>query len=671
MHPEYTESAAPAQDLSDLLGPEPLPQIGTNLAVAVDLAQRGFAVFPCKEYGPKGTIKSPYTQNGKDDASTDPARIRAWWKAHPMAIVGLPCKRNGLAVLDLDCHTAEQDGITALRGLGYDPDALSSFLVDTPSNGRHLYFRYPEGLGDSHNHLPDGVEIKASGYVIAPGSVMADGRRYRANGTLDVERLPSWPAALSPPKRDDSDVSRLLGPEPLPVDWREVTRALQSVDPDCCRAEWSKVGMALEAAGNGDDAAFEVWDIWSKGATVPGKYKRREMLSQWRSFTKGRLRRNPDDAIGIGSLFEIAAAYGWTPRIIVDPDMFDDLPDAARPDKAKPSRLTFLSPTDCEAAPSRGYLIKGLFAPRDVGCIFGAPGAGKSLLAPRLGYAVAQGAETFGMRCKQGSVFYVAAEDPHGMRGRVKALKEAHGNTADFHLVEGVSDLLADKSPDLAALVAAVKERKPALIFIDTLAMAFPGLEENDAKGMGRVVAVARHLTHWGAAVVLIHHDTKAEGATPRGHSLLNGALDVALHVKRDENGVIRGKLTKNRNGTCDRDIAFKIAVEDGGIDEDGDTVTLPRCSELMGVPRNEDLRLPASAKAALDILESLGGKATEKTWREACAEGRTVSAADDRESRVKAFKRAAERLLRGDRLAFANGLYRIPDAFDDWEDAA
>ncbi|WP_287208968.1 AAA family ATPase [Mesorhizobium sp.] len=658
IHHSISHTQAANLDLSGLLYDSPVPVIGTNLAAALDLAERGFAVFPCREYGPKGVIKSPYTLNGKDDATADLDQIRRWWRDHPKAIVGLPCKRNGLAVLDLDRHRADQDGIEALRGLGYDPDTASSFTVDTAADGRHLYFRPRDGLSDSNGHLPDGIDIKYNGYVIAPGSTMADGGRYRASGTLALDRLPVWPAALLPPKRNDFDLSRLLGPEPLPVDWAEVKRALAFIDANSERAPWRDVGMALHDASNGSDDGFALWDEWSSKATEPGKYNRRIMRGQWRSFGKR-------DGITIGKLYYMAGECGWTRW---GADDFEDLPPLPAKTEPSPSRLTFLSPSDCEAAPSRGYLIKGLFAPGDVACIFGAPGAGKSLLAPRLGYAVAQGAETFGMRCKQGGVLYVAAEDPHGMRGRVKALRKAHGEAQDFQLVEGVSDLLGDKSPDLAALVAAVRERQPALIFIDTLAMAFPGLEENDAKGMGRVVAVARRLTQWGTAVVLIHHDTKAEGATPRGHSLLNGALDVALHVKRDENGVIRGKLTKNRNGTCDRDIAFKIAVEDGGADEDGDTVTLPRCFELMGVAKKDE-RLPASVKAALDILETLGREATEKTWRDACAEGRTVSATEDRESRVKAFKRAAERLLRSNHVEFGNGLYRIPDGFDDYGD--
>lgn len=644
-------------DLSELLSDSNVvPMPGTNRAVALDLARRGFVVFPCD------ANKQPLTTHGFRDATTDADQIRAWWRTLPDALPALPTgARNGFAVLDIDRHHADADGFAALVALGLDAAFLGSFSVDTPNTGRHVYFEWPEGLRCSATHLPNGLDIRGEGgYVIAPGAVLPDGRSYVARGRLDRSALPDWPAALLAPRRDDYDLPKPLGPDPLPVDWDEVRRALACIPPDCSRDEWVRVGMALHAASDGAQNAFELWDRWSSGATEPGKYMAREMPGQWRSFGRG-------EGVDIGTLFHIAGEHGWTRAPEVGPDDFEDLlPSTPSPR----SRLTLLTPSECEAAPSRGYVIKGLVAPGDVACIFGAPGAGKSLLAPYLGYAVAQGRETFGMRCRQGGVLYVAAEDPHGMRGRVRALKDAHGDAPEFCLVEGVANLLAEKSADLAALVAAVRERKPALIVIDTLAMAFPGLEENDAKSMGRVVAIARKLAELGAAVVLIHHDTKAEGATPRGHSLLNGALDVALHVKRDENGVIRGKLTKNRNGPCDRDIAFKIAIEECGFDDDGDPVTLPRCFELMGAAPSSDTRLPPSAKAALDALENLGGRATEKTWREACAAGRSVSASDDRESRMKAFKRAAEKLSRNNRVTFANGFYCIPDPFDDCEDA-
>lgn len=443
---------------------------------------------------------------------------------------------------------------------------------------------------------------------------------------------------LDMPEVQAEDEDDWYQPEP---DWEKIKAALRSIKDASDRQTWLEIGASLHHETRGDAEGLRLWSVWSK--RCPGKFNEKDQRRTWASFGNRK-----GDVIGIGTLYHHAKAAGWNGQGMAP---------------TQTSRLNFLSPSECEAAPSRGYLIKGLFAPGDVGCIFGAPGAGKSLLAPFLGYMVAQGAEAFGMRSKAGGVFYVAAEDAHGMRGRVKALKAAHGDAPTFHLVEGVSDLLVPDSPDLHALEAAVKERRPALIFIDTLAMAFPGLEENSAEAMGRVVAAARRLAEGGAAVMLIHHDTKAEGATPRGHSLLNGALDVALHVKRDESGVIRGKLTKNRNGTCERDIAFIIATEDGGTDDDGDEIRLPRCDAMTGSDDGMTPRLSSKEAAALEALQSelrtqhvfadgaeMGLTASSwdlDLWRETCRGDKRVCSTESRNSQNVAFNRALEGLIR------------------------
>lgn len=238
------------------------------------------------------------------------------------------------------------------------------------------------------------------------------------------------------------------------------------------------------------------WSAGYKGFSIE------EVKIKWRGFGKSK-----GAPITVDTLYMSARQTGWQEA---DPDDLltaDDVADSDtlatieelvgtthQPEAAKP-RLTFLSPSDCGDLPARRYIIKGLLAEGDIAAIVGAPSAGKSLLAPYLGYAVARGALAFGRRTRQGGVFYVAAEDSRGMRSRVTALHAEHGDADSFKLVEGVSDLLNDKSPDLKALTQAVKRDRPALIIIDTLAVAFPGLEENDAKSMGRVVAVAQSLT--------------------------------------------------------------------------------------------------------------------------------------------------------------------------------
>lgn len=421
-------------------------------------------------------------------------------------------------------------------------------------------------------------------------------------------------------------------------DWSRIGSALDAIpisERDDREACWLPTGMALHNVSRGSAAGLEIWNQWSKASS---KFDLRDQQRVWKSFGDGGAR-----PVGIGTLFQLAQQYGWTGKAAV-----------------APSHLTFLTPQQCAAAPSREYVIKGLLAPGDIGCVFGAPASGKSLLGPHLGYMTALGRPAFGMRTRPGGVFYVAAEDEHGMRGRIAALGKAHGHAPDFVLVGGVSDLLSKDSPDLLALAKAITERRPSLVFLDTLAMSFPGLEENSAEGMGRVVAVARALTKCGAAVVLIHHDTKAEGSTPRGHSLFNGALDMALHLHaKDDRGIARGRLTKNRNGPCDRDIAFRIGTRDMGLDDEGEPISVALVDELApdAGPKREKLNKPEHA--ALQILNELraAGETSKEAWRSACMEGRTVCDSAIEGSRRTAASRAIKELTRKQAIEWRGGL--------------
>ncbi|MFI0395845.1 AAA family ATPase [Paracoccus sp. p1-h21] len=603
--------------------------------------------------------------------------------------LGQPSRMDGLYLhlIDLDIRDPDKAGEAWSKLLDLWPDARTFPSVISGSGGesRHIYFLSPDAMPKRKIAKSQGftmvfdqrlnrevkkydweIDLMGTGSQAAlPPSIHPDTKQpYRWERPLELA-LP-FLMHIDRESLDRFGIRQHQGGgepfEPLDeVNPEHLAQALASLNVDD-RDDWLKAGMALHHQFGGSKEGFGKWCDWAKASA---KFNAKDSRIVWRSFKSDK-----PNAKGLRSLFREAGIDGYDWGVFVSDDDFDDLNDDSRSPfdgpKPKPSTLTFLTPDECEASSARKYLIKGLLAERDVACIFGAPGAGKSLIAPFLGYMVAQGQEAFKMRTKAGGVFYVASEDSHGMRGRVKALRKAHGGADAFKLVEGVSNLLIKESPDFLALKEAVKAERPALIFIDTLAMAFPGLEENSAEAMGRVVTVARALTRWGAAVVLIHHDTKAETGTPRGHSILNGALDVALHVKRDdEQRIIRGKLTKNRNGTCDRDIAFNIATDDFGFDDDGDPLTYPRCNPLVGIPAKVK-RLPPQAAAALKILEDMAQPVSRDDWKRACMASDTVCAHDDPATRRKAFNRSLETLARDGLVMGHDGFYSIRDGFDD-----
>ena len=659
------ENLTITDDFGSLIGPDTSESTHTdstafsdNRAVAIDLGSRGFAVFPIRIWGDGDDWKP--VKGFPERATDDVAQISAWWAKWPEARVGLLTDvRNDISVLDLDTKKGK-DGIAALAALGFaDLAALSPVRVRTPSGGWHLYFRHDQRLKNSTSEIGEGIDVKTRrGFVVAPGS-LKDGLRYEPIGApLGSVELPCFPEALIPEAE----------PEREPVEIVSEPTGEQLIWAENRLRKWA--GRLTEMGEGGRNSALNSAAMWAGGAAAHG-FLTRELVEEILSAAAAEAGLRKSE---IRATFKSGFTKGLSKPIsdfptAVDTDAseFDDLDEIKPKETDEKPRLRFLTPSECAGAPSRGYVIKGLLAPGDVGCIYGAPGAGKSLISPHLGFAVAQGRSAFDMRTKPGSVFYVAAEDPHGMRGRVSALKLRHGDAERFMVVEGVSDLLAKESPDLKALYQVVKKQKPALMFIDTLAMAFPGLEENSAEDMGRVVAIARKLASHGTAVVLIHHDTKAGTPTPRGHSLLNGALDVAVQLfARDESGIVRGKLTKNRNGSCDRDIAFRIATEAMGDDEDGDPITFALVDELapgIAVARH---KLTPSERAALEVLKDLieasgDCDVSETDWRVKCIDGRTVSAAEDPDSRKRAARRAFEGLARKRAVLLRDGMATLP----------
>lgn len=426
-------------------------------------------------------------------------------------------------------------------------------------------------------------------------------------------KLCRWPD--DEPEDDDPG----LMPEP---DVERIRKALDVLPASALERyhDWLEIGQALHHEFGGDPEGMELWDAASQWCD---SYDADELEAKWESF--GSYSGKP---VTIGTLYRLAKKHAPKP-------------------KRNLGGLTFETPAQCAVAPLQSYIMKGMIAEGDVGCIFGAPGAGKSLIAPFIGYQVALGESAFGMRTKQGTVFYCAAEDATGLRQRVAALRNRQGDAPALRVVSGISDLYAEDSPDLEQLLAAVKAERPKLIVIDTLAMAFPSLEENDAASMGRVVAVGRQLAEHGAAVIFIHHGTKADGSTPRGHSLFNGALDFSMQVEKGEDGIVRGRLRKNRRGTTEMDIAFRIGVEPLGEDEDGDEINAAVAEELAAGESTRTKRLPPSQRALLEILEELEaeGTVTNEQWMEVASEGFRVSQSEIPKARRDSVRRARSAL--------------------------
>jgi hypothetical protein len=131
--------------------------------------------------------------HGVKDATTNRARLLAWWTRHPQANIGLATGHR-FDVLDVDGPT----GAAAIRELAAEHGLHGSGpLVHTGGGGWHFYLR-PAGLGNVRPADLEHVDWRGrGGYVVAPPSRHASGLPYQWVPGRDLDTAPGQvPAVL-------------------------------------------------------------------------------------------------------------------------------------------------------------------------------------------------------------------------------------------------------------------------------------------------------------------------------------------------------------------------------------------------------------------------------------------------------------------------------------------
>lgn len=243
--------------------------------------------------------------------------------------------------------------------------------------------------------------------------------------------------------------------------------------------------------------------------------------------------------------------------------------------KEAPQRFELLTPADLASRPPARWRVRGVLPMDGIAATFGPSGSGKSFLVLDLLAAVASGADWFGCRAKAAPVLYIALEGEAGIAQRVQAYQAKHGRlSADFRFL--LQSLDIRNATDRADLVSAVQAAgwSGGVLCLDTLNRAAPGMDENDSKSMGEVIAAAKAIqAAVGGIVLVVHHTGKDSTKGMRGHSSLHAALDSAIEVTRTDDRR-EWKIAKSKDGEDGEAHPFRLDVVQIGEDEDGDPVT-------------------------------------------------------------------------------------------------
>lgn len=315
---------------------------------------------------------------------------------------------------------------------------------------------------------------------------------------------------------------------------------------------------------------------------------------------------------------------------------------------------------------SANWLIHGVIPRGGVGLLFGDPGAGKSFLAQAWSAAVGSGLEWLGRAVQGGSVVYVAGEGYGGLGRRMAAWSQHTG--APLHTLPvyfcDYANFLDDENVEETIWEIERAPQPVALIVVDTMARATPGMNEDRASEVGKFVDACEQLRDkFGCTVLVLHHSPHSDKSRAKGSIALKGAVDFELGLlTTSEEGVVRLTCTKMKDGDPPSDIFLRFQPVDLG---DGVTSAVLTECDAPAARSGKARKITLSANDKL-FLMTLGTEPVDEAKVRAAFLQRHPS--DNRDSAAKGYVRARRRGLQR-QWFIEDGKTLIPSAADIMRD--
>jgi hypothetical protein len=279
----------------------------------------------------------------------------------------------------------------------------------------------------------------------------------------------------------------------------------------------------------------------------------------------------------------------------------------------EPDIFPSLSLDELEDLPPPTWLIDGLLPEHGLSIVYGDPGAGKSFLVLDAALRIAHGMDWHGSKTKQVGVLYIAGEGRHGIGKRVKGWRREHGlegADAPFKLIPVAIKMLDASSIErLKRTIHAIAQEvhfEIGLVIIDTVSRSIAGQDENKQEAMSALVDGCASIQEFtNGAVIGVHHAGKDKEKGMRGSSVLLGACDASIKVKKDgETVTLVVEKQKDDEEAAPIYMLMKKVEWGTGLGEAQSTLVPFK----TGVPSTEQRTL--SKRQAIEIFEEI-----QKAW--------------------------------------------------------
>lgn len=407
---------------------------------------------------------------------------------------GMP---SGIVVLDIDAKHNGYDSLAELeKEHGKLPETLRSI---TANGGAHFFFAHP-GTQPIRNgaaiYGKPGVDVRGDGgYVVAPPSILAEGKSYvwDIGSPITLAPLPQWLVVHSkqnakptveseyfPEGTRNSSLARLAGSmRRFGLDETDIVDTLLNVNQTKCNPPLPEAEVKNIAR--------------SVARYTPEQQDERPLLS--------------------------LSAKAFVALDIHPPK----------------------------------YLINGLWPEQGIGFVAGPPKVFKSFVAMEMAFAIATGEPFLGkfhVDEPRTALIIQQESSKSAYRVRMDNATKKYGETNNLYILSNYHMTLEEDST-IERLETEIDRLRPAFVVLDPLAAFIKG-DENSAQAMGNVVRLLRRLRDtYGTGFCVVHHSAKQNGGLSserggmrmRGSSALYAAAEAGLWVDRVDKELPRSRV--------------------------------------------------------------------------------------------------------------------------------
>jgi len=506
----------------------------TMLDEALRYLDRGWSVIPAQRKGKKALVEwEEYSQR-----KPTPEEIKSWWKKWPNANIAVITGRvSNLVAVDIDPDR------------GGDPRKVynrtkTGLISRTGSNGYHLFYSYPTGTDHVYNKVgKDGIDIRGDGgYVIAPPSVHASGKKYEFVSYSEPAVLPSWLTdEVEEEGQENND--------------RWLSDILSGVGQGGRNDAATRLAGYFASKDMAKEVAAHLLKDWNSKNEPP--LHDRELTTVLDSVYKTEFRRNKNrKRNGVPQSLSFMHFGSYMSR-------FGDM--------------------------SIRWCIKDWLPDSTIAFVISPPGTYKTWTVFDLAVSVAGGHKFLGQYevINPGPVLILQQEDFHGqiVERIASVVTDRHGfdfdkddpSDAEHFECPNAPDLPIVFHPDRAlrfddtglmhSLEQYVAKVKPRLVIIDPLYSA-GNVDDYMAKTAEQMFPLKKMRDTYGCSFLVVHHTKKKAEGTEReggwGSQFLNAFMETGWQIRRsgDNNSVVVHRHFKVKGEIPDLHLTFDISTE-------------------------------------------------------------------------------------------------------------